>query len=286
LKPPDPFNDFEEPFMAQTSRKPTGVATQVMRPNVHEGRSAFITGAGSGIGRGIALRLMGLGMNVFGTGRRAEALQETGKLAEGLPGKFSSEPCNVRETEAIEGLVKKVGERQGIDLLVNNAGGQFFSPATGISRKGWDAVIDVNLSAIFVVTKAAYPFLKARKGTVVNISLSGVDRGSMGIAHSIAARAGVLGLMRTLALEWAKDDIALNCIGPGAVITEGLAGEAAKAMLDRLVEATPMGRATSVEEVAELVAFLASPAGHLMTGQLIQIDGAAHLGSGLHMLAA
>jgi citronellol/citronellal dehydrogenase len=272
--------------MAKTSTSPNDNATQVLRPGLHQGRSAFITGAGSGIGRGIALRLMALGMDVFGTGRRAEALQETGQLAEGLPGRFGFEPCNVRETEAIESLVTEVGERQGIDLLVNNAGGQFFAPATGISRKGWDAVIDVNLSAIFVVTKAAHPFLKARQGAVVNISLSGVDRGSMGIAHSIAARAGVLGLMRTLALEWAKDGISLNCIGPGAVITEGLAGEAAKAMLDRLVDATPMGRATTVEEVAELVAFLGSPAGHLMTGQLIQIDGAAHLGSGLHMLAA
>lgn len=260
--------------------------TQVLRPGLHNGRSAFVTGAGSGIGRAISLRLLALGMDVFGTGRRAEALAETTALAEGLPGNFRFEPCNVRETEAIEGLIKRVGETHGIDLLVNNAGGQFFSPATGISRRGWDAVIDVNLSAIFVVTKAAHPFLKARQGTVVNISLSGVDRGSMGIAHSIAARAGVLGLMRTLALEWAPDNIALNCIGPGAVLTEGLAGEAAKATLDRLVQATPMGRATRVEEVAELVAFLASPAGHLMTGQLIQLDGAAHLGSGLHMLVA
>ncbi len=147
-------------------------------------------------------------------------------------------------------------------------------------------MIDTNLNAVFVITKAAYPYLKRRQGAVVNISLSGVERGSMGIAHSIAARAGVLGLTRTLALEWAADDIALNCIGPGAVITEGLAGEAAQAMLDRLIAATPMGRATSVDDVAELVAFLATPAGHLMTGQLLQIDGAAHLGSGLHMLAA
>jgi NAD(P)-dependent dehydrogenase (short-subunit alcohol dehydrogenase family) len=269
--------------MQSTSSAPSA-PVQVMRPGVHAGRSGFVTGAGSGIGRGIALRLMALGMDVFGTGRRAEALAETGKLAEGLPGRFSYEPCNVRETDAIEALVDRVGERQGIDLLVNNAGGQFFAPAAGISRKGWDAVIDVNLSAVFVVTKAAYPFLKARRGTVLSISLSGVDRGSMGIAHSIAARAGVLGLTRTLALEWAKDGISLNCIGPGAVITEGLAGEAAQALLDRLVEATPMGRPTTVEEVAELVAFLASPAGHLMTGQLIQIDGAAHLGTGLHML--
>jgi citronellol/citronellal dehydrogenase len=260
--------------------------TQVLRPGLHSGRSAFVSGSGSGIGRAISLRLLALGMDVFGIGRRAEALAETAAIAQGLSGSFRFEPCNVRDTEAIEDLVKRVGEAHGIDLLVNNAGGQFFAPATGISRKGWDAVIDVNLSAIFVVTKAAHPYLKASQGTVVNISLSGVDRGSMGIAHSIAARAGVLGLMRTLALEWAPDNIALNCIGPGAVLTEGLTGEAAKATLDRLVQATPMGRATRVEEVAELVAFLASPAGHLMTGQLIQLDGAAHLGSGLHMLAA
>ncbi|HEY9272766.1 SDR family oxidoreductase [Achromobacter sp.] len=100
--------------------------------------------------------------------------------------------------------------------------------------------------------------------------------------HEGRQRFEVLGFQ---ALEWAADDIALNCIGPGAVITEGLAGEAAQAMLDRLVSATPMGRATSVEEVAELVALLATPAGHLMTGQLLQIDGAAHLGSGLHRMA-
>ncbi|SSW65396.1 3-oxoacyl-[acyl-carrier-protein] reductase FabG [Achromobacter veterisilvae] len=265
---------------------PCADSTQVMRPGVLIGRSALVTGAGSGIGRGIALRLLALGMDVFGIGRREAPLAETAAMAERLPGDFSYASANIRDTAAIEALIAEVGERQGIDLLVNNAGGQFFAPATEISRKGWDAVIDTNLNAVFVITKAAYPYLKRRQGAVINISLSGVERGSMGIAHSIAARAGVLGLTRTLALEWAADDIALNCIGPGAVITEGLAGEAAQAMLDRLIAATPMGRATSVDDVAELVAFLATPAGHLMTGQLLQIDGAAHLGSGLHMLAA
>lgn len=270
--------------MSMTNQTDTTADTRVLKDGALANRNAFVTGAGSGIGRGIALRLLELGMDVFGTGRRQEALEETAKLAAGLPGTFRYESCNVRDTEAIEALTAKVGNEYGIDLLVNNAGGQFFAPAHEISKKGWDAVIDVNLTSIFVVTRAAYPFLKKSAGSVVNLSLSGVDRGSMGLAHSIAARAGVLGMTRTLALEWAKDNITLNCIGPGAVITDALAGEAAAPLLERLVAATPMGRATSIEEVAELIAFLASPAGALMTGQLIQIDGAAHLGSGLHML--
>lgn len=258
----------------------------VLRDALFAGKGAVVSGAGSGIGRAITLRLCALGMQVTGFGRRAETLQETADLAVGMTGGFRFEAVNVRETDALEAAMQRAGESHGIDLLVNNAGGQFFAPATRISRRGWDAVIDLNLSAVFVATKAAYPFLKQSRGAVVNISLSGIDRGSMGLAHSVAARAGVLGLTRTLALEWAADGIRLNCLGPGTVITAGLSDEAARKLLDGLVAATPMGRTTSVEEVAELTAFLASPAGALMTGQLIQLDGAAHLGPGLHMIGA
>lgn len=257
---------------------------RVLRDGALAGMSAIVTGAGSGIGRAISLRLVELGMSVTGFGRHEETLAETGGLASG-PGSYDFRPCSVRDLDTSLRLVAEVGDERGLDLLVNNAGGQFFAPALDITPGGWNAVLDLNLTSIFHLTRAAHPYLATSHGSVQNISLSGVERGGMGMAHSVAARAGVLGVTRTLALEWATDGIRLNCIGPGTVITHGLSEEASDHVLGNLVEkATPMGRPTPVEDVAELVAFLASPAGALMTGQLVQIDGGAHLGRGLHML--
>lgn len=255
----------------------------VLAQDALRGHSVIVTGAGSGIGRAIALRLLALGARVTGVGRRAETLEETGRMA-GPGAAYAVEVCDVREAEAVEALVARVGEAHGLTGLVNNAGGQFFARAEDISPRGWQAVVNLNLNAVFAITRAARPYLEASRGAVVNMSLSPVERGAIGMSHSLAARGGVLAMTRALALEWGGQGIRVNCLGPGTVLTPALADEAHAPHVAKLVAGVPLARATSPEEVAELTAFLISPAGALMTGQLIQIDGGAHLGVPVDML--
>jgi citronellol/citronellal dehydrogenase len=249
------------------------------------GQRAIVTGAGTGIGRAIAVRLVALGAEVVGLGRRVDMLEETGRIVAGAAGSYVFRQVDLRQPERSRTVVVEAAEA-GLDLLVNNAGGQFYAATSDITDNGFRAVIDLNLNAVFTLISAAQPFLARRGGSIVNISLSGVDRGSVGMAHSISARGGVLALTRAIALEWAHLGIRTNCIGPGVVISDQMPPDVRDSLSnDTVPEAVPAGRATPVEDIAELVAFLASRAGRMMTGQMIQIDGGAHLGRGLHMLA-
>jgi citronellol/citronellal dehydrogenase len=214
---------------------------------------------------------------VVGVGRRPEPLAGTGALIARAGGRFVARPANVRDPAAIAALVTEVGRGYGLQILVNNAGGQFVAPVQEISARGWASVLDLNLTAVATITEAAYPWLAQRGGTVVNLSLSEPERGIAGLAHSAAARAGVLGLTRALAAAWWDDDIRVTCVAPGTVLTDGVRGELSPHALADLVAGAPLGRDTGPEEVAALVAFLTTPAGGLLSGQLLHLDGGASL---------
>jgi citronellol/citronellal dehydrogenase len=249
------------------------------------GRRIFVTGAGSGLGRAIALRLAALGAEVGGCGRRAEALAETAMLAEAAGGRFSAHVCDVRNAaEAAQAL--RDFAQGGLHGLINNAGGQFYQSAERISARGWAAVIDLNLTALFALCQAAYPLLRAAGGgSILNMSICPVERGGMGLAHAVAARSGVAGLARALALEWGAVGISINCIAPAAVETAALRSRASVEQIHDWAAAAPMRRNATEGEVAELSAYLMCPVASMITGQVIRIDGGAFLGAPVDLRA-
>jgi citronellol/citronellal dehydrogenase len=256
----------------------------VLKDGCLKAETVVVTGAGSGLGRAIALRLLSLGAKVVGIGRRAERLEETGALAGEHTKRYASHAFDLRDEAAVDTGVAAISQAHQVTALVNNAGGQFVAPATAITRRGWNAVIDLNLTAVFRLCQLFQPALAKSGGAIVNISLSPIERGALGMAHGIAARAGVLGMTKSLALEWAPQGIRVNCIGPGSVATAGLDEEVSAETKPRLVAGIPLGRLTRPEEVAEFVGYLVSPAGRMISGQMLQIDGLAHLGAPVDLL--
>jgi citronellol/citronellal dehydrogenase len=248
----------------------------IFRDGLLEGQVCVLSGAGSGLGRETALELARLGAVVVGCGRRAEPLEETAGLAEGLPGAFEHEAVDIREEEAVERLFDGVLERHGrIDVLVNNAGGQFLSPAEAITPKGFRTVIELNVQGTWLMTHAAATkaFIPQGGGKVLSVTLS-PHHGMPGMVHSGAARAAVENMMRTLAVEWARFGIKTCALAAGQFKTETLMTKYPRQVVDNLEHSIPIGRAGRSEEMAWLVAYLASPAGDFFSGTTITIDGA------------
>lgn len=235
----------------------------------------LVSGAGSGIGRAIALELAALGAIVVGCGRRSEPLEETAELIASAGGRADASPVDIRDPDAVEALVDGVLERHGrLDLLVNNAGGQFLAPAEDITAKGFRTVVELNLLGTWQMTSAAATkaFIPQGGGKVVSITLS-PHGGYPGVVHSSAARAAVENMTRTLSIEWARFGVRLTAVAPGQIETDAFRENYGLA-LDAIAKTIPLGRLGRPAEVAWLVAFLASPAGDFFSGSVLTLDGA------------
>jgi citronellol/citronellal dehydrogenase len=250
--------------------------SRIFREGLLDGEVCVVSGAGSGLGRETALELARLGAIVVGCGRREEPLGETAELATGLAGSFTHAAMDIRDEEAVDGFFDRVLADHGrLDVLVNNAGGQFLAPAESITPKGFRTVIELNVGGTWLMTHAAATkaFIPQGGGKVLSVTLS-PHNGMPGMVHSGAARAAVENMMRTLAIEWARFGIRTCALAAGQFATETLLTKYPQVVVDNLERSIPIGRAGRAEEMAWLVAYLASPAGDFVSGTTITIDGA------------
>ena len=253
--------------------------SKIFQPGLLDGQVAVVTGGGSGLGRASALELAALGARVVVCGRRSEPLDETAAAAEG--GRVEALVCDIREEDQVEELVSAVLERHGqIDLLVNNAGGQYMTPAEDITPKGFRTVIRLNVEGTWLMTHAVATRAMMggrsghpRGGKIVNVTLS-PHHGLPGMAHSSAARAAVENLTRVLSIEWARFGIRLTALAAGHFATETLRTKYPAQVVEGVAGTVPLQRLGTEEEFAWLVAYLASPAGDYLSGAVLTIDGA------------
>ena len=249
--------------------------SRILAPELLDGRVCLVSGAGSGLGRASALELARLGATVVGCGRRSDPLEETVALIEGEGGAGYASAMDIRDADAVDALVDRVLADHGrLDVLVNNAGGQFLSPAEAISPKGFRTVIELNLQGTWQMTHAAATkaFIPQRAGKVISVTLS-PHNGLPGMAHSGAARAAVENLTRTLATEWARFNIQLCAVAAGHFDTDVIREKYPAAVVEGLAATVPAGRQGGPDELAWLVAYLASPAGDYLSGTVLTIDG-------------
>jgi 2,4-dienoyl-CoA reductase [(3E)-enoyl-CoA-producing], peroxisomal len=263
----------------------------IFRPDLLRGRVALVTGGGTGIGFGIADLLAQAGADVAIASRRPKHLEPARERLAARGGRVLALETNVREPETMRETVARVSRELGrLDILVNNAAGNFYAPAAALSPKAWGAVVETDLYGTFYASQAAYPVMQRQGGgRIISISMTLHYRGWPLMAHATAAKAGVDALTRTLALEWAGDHITVNAIAPGPIPTAGATGAferprlgpdpagAAQPMDDEMLHHIPLERWGTPEDVANMVVYLASPAGDWITGAIFVVDGGSWL---------
>jgi citronellol/citronellal dehydrogenase len=265
-----PIRDYSGMTLEELANAPT-----VYRDNLLDGKTAVISGVGSGMGRAMAVLFARLGANVVICGRREEKLAE---VQEGIhryvKKDITYKPLTIRDADSVDIFMEETFKKFGpLDVLINSAGGQFSQDAIDFSRKGWLAVIDTNLNGTWWMMQEAAQRWKAKgaPGNIINI-VATVERGMPQSAHSCAARAGVIYLSKTVSTEWAPLNIRVNCIAPGAIETEGVTQYPDQVLKD-FPMANPMKRFGDVWDIAEAAVYLAAPSSKFVTGEVLTVDG-------------
>jgi NAD(P)-dependent dehydrogenase (short-subunit alcohol dehydrogenase family) len=247
-------------------------------------KGVLITGGGTGIGRALALAFAAHGAKVAVVARRQELLEQTVAMIEQAGGQAIWRTLDIRDEEAVERVVEEVWQSFGrIDVLINNAGGNFLSPATAMRPRGFRSVIDINVVGTFLMSRAvgARMIEDGQGGRVINMSATNAERGSPMMVHSGASKAGINSMTETLAVEWGSAGITVNAILPGPVRTEGSDERlwTDPELVNRLESRIPLGRFATPDDITPLALFLASPAGAFITGSLLVVDGGDRLRS-------
>jgi NAD(P)-dependent dehydrogenase (short-subunit alcohol dehydrogenase family) len=242
----------------------------------------LITGGGTGLGKGMAQRFLELGAEVYICGRRQDVLSKTAaELSAATDGRIHALPCDVRELDAVEAMIESIWKDAPLDILVNNAAGNFIARSEELSPRAFQSVIGIVLMGTLHATMACgRRWLKAgHRGTVLSISATYAPVGSAYVVPSAVSKAGVEALMRSLAVEWGNRGIRMNAVAPGPIPTQGAFSrvlprpELETAALDR----NPMHRFGTVEELANLAAFLVSDGSSYINGEIIRMDGGEFL---------
>ncbi len=262
----------------------------VFREGLLNGQVALVTGGATGIGRGISDLLAALGAHVVLASRKQENLERAEQEIRAAGGSVSSVQLDVRDSEqvanAVAGIVSSYGR---IDVLVNNAAGNFYAPSATLSPNAWKSVVEIDLFGTFYCSQAVYPVMAAQGGgRIISTSMTLHYRGWPQMAHATAAKAGVDALTKTLAVEWAPQGIRVNAIAPGPIPTDGVRKAftppaesgvpdifaAAEKLMEKYArESIPLQRWGTPLDIANMVAFLASPAGDWITGAIFVVDG-------------
>lgn len=251
---------------------------QCLAPGLLEDRSVWITGGGTGLGQAMAFRFSALGAKVALSGRRVEPLEETAETIRARGGTACCAPCDVREPKSVQtALETAVTELGHLDGLVNNAAGNFLCPSEELSPNAFAAVVGIVLHGTFHCTRAAgRHWIDAKqRGTILNITTTYATTGSAFVLPSACAKAGVVAMTRSLAVEWARYRIRVNAISPGPIPTEGAFSRLlpTEELLDERKKRIPAGRFGRPEELAELAAYLISDASDWMRGEVVTLDG-------------